>query len=282
MSFTLSDLLQAAYTELGQLQAANATGGAVESLIDNRLAGIGHDDDWKDGALFIIAADGAAPEGEYARISAYDASEGEFSLAETLTAAVTSGDLYGLVSGYYPLHTMVELANAGLRALGDIPLVDTTTLDTAVGKTEYATALTWQRRPPVMIDYQSRTGEGSANQWVRVHDWEYVPASAGESGLIIFQRELPAVRDLRVWYVDAHPRLSAYDDVVAEVIAPELAVAAVVERALRWQNSRLGGGDNFLLQRWNDAKVELDRVKSEQPIWRPSRRGRLNLAGVRS
>lgn len=282
MSFTLSDLLQAAYTELGQLQAASATGGTAESLSDSRLAGIGHDDDWKDGALFIIAADGAAPEGEYVLISAYDASEGEFSLAEALTAAPTAGDLYGLVSGYYPLHTMIELANAGLRALGDIPLVDSTTLDTAAGQTEYATALAWQRRPPVMIDYQGRTGGGNASQWVRVHDWEYVPAAAGENGMVVFQHELPAVRDLRVWYVDAHPRLSAYDDVVAEVIAPELAVAAGVERALRWQNSRLGGGDNFLLQRWNDAKVELERVKSEHPIWRPSRHGRLNLAGVRS
>lgn len=281
MSFTLSDLLQAVYTELGQLQAAAATGGTVDSLSDSRLAGSGRDDDWKDGALFVIAADGAAPEGEFVRVLAFDASEGSFTLEQALTAAPAAGDLYGLASAYYPLHTMVELANAGLRALGDIPLVDTTTLDTAAGQTEYATALAWQRRPPVMIDYQGRSVEQQASQWVRVHDWEYVPAAARQPGRIVFQRELPAVRDLRVWYVDAHPRLSAYDDVVAEVIAPELAVAAGVERALRWQNSRLGGGDNFLLQRWNDARVELERLKSEHPIWRPARRGHLNLAGVR-
>ena len=281
MSFTLSDLLQASYTELGQLQAANASGGSVDRLIDERLAGIGHDKDWQDGALFIIAADGAAPEGEYVPIAAFDASEGEFSLTEALTAAPAAGDLYGLVSGYYPLQTMIELVNAGLRALGDIPLVDTTSLQTATGQTEYTTMLNWQRRPPIMIDYQGCSGEGAVSQWIRVHDWEYLPAAPGEQGRIIFQRELPAARELRVWYVDAHPRLSAYDDSVAEVIAPELAVAAAVERALRWQNSRLGGGDNFLLQRWNDAKMELERTKEANPIWRPTRRGHLNLAGIR-
>jgi len=279
MGFTLSDLLQAVYTELGQFQAASASGGTLDTLSDSRMQGCGNDDDWKDGALFIISAGGSAPEGEYSLISAYDAGQGEFGLVKTLTAAAQAGDLYGLVSAYYPLHTMVELVNAGLRALGDIPLVDTTTLQTAAGQTEYAASLAWKRRPPVMIDYQGRSGDGS--QWVRVYDWEYQPSAAGESGLIVFRRELPAVRDLRVWYVDAHPRLSDYDDVVAEVIAPDLAVAAGVERALRWQNSRLGGGDSFLLQRWNDAKLELEKAKSVFPIWRPSRPGRLNLAGVR-
>jgi hypothetical protein len=282
MSFTLSDLLQAVYTELGQLQASTVTGGTTDTLSDNRMQGNGNDDDWKDGALFIISADGSAPEGEYSVISAYDASQGEFSLQDALTAAPQEGDLYGLVSAYFPLRTMVELANAGLRALGDIPLVDTTTLETAVGQTEYAASLAWKRRPPVMIDYQGGNGGDETGRWVRVHDWEYVPADAGESGLIVFRRELPAARALRVWYVDAHPRLSVFDDDVAEVIAPELAVAAGVERALRWQNSRLGGGDTFLLQRWNDAKLELEKAKGAFPIWRPSRRGRLYLAGVGS
>jgi hypothetical protein len=244
------------------------------------MQGGGGDDDWKNGAVFMVEAGGAAPEGEFQRISGYDDSAGEFTVDAAFSAAPENGDSYGIVSAYYPLRTMIELVNAGLRALGDIPLVDTTTIDTAVGKTEYAAALAWKRRPPVMVDYQGLTGQGDDNQWVRVYDWEYVPAAPGESGLIVFRRELPAVRDVRIWYVDSHPRVDGFDDVIAEALGPELAVSACVERALRWQNSRLGGGDRFLLERWNDAKLELERARIHNPVWKPGRRARLELAGV--
>jgi hypothetical protein len=59
-----------------------------------------------------------------------------------------------------------------------------------------------------------------------------------------------------------------------------LALAAGVERALRWQNSRMGGGDPFLMQRWNDAKMELGRAIIQFPIWRPKRAARMKLAGM--
>ena len=138
MSFTLSNLLQQVYAELGQLQVGTATGGTTSTLVDSRMANLGLDDDWENGAICIMEADSQAPEGEYQRISSYADGSGTFTLEEGLTAAPQSGDTYGLVSAYYPLYTMVELVNAGLRALGDIPLVDTTTLDTAARQTEYA------------------------------------------------------------------------------------------------------------------------------------------------
>lgn len=280
MSFTLSNLLREVYAELGQLQVSTATGGDTNSLTDTKMQNSGKDDDWKDGTVFIIEADGAAPEGEFGRVSAYDDSAGEFTLEEALSTGIGAGDSYGLASSHFPLRTMIELVNAGLRGLGDIPLADTTALDTTVGQTEYAAALAWKRKPPVRIDYQGETGDALDNQWVRVFNWDYVPAGPGATGLIVFHRELPDGRDIRVWYGDSHPKLTAYDDVVAEVIAPELAVAAGVERALRWQNSRLGGGDPFLMQRWNDAKMELGRAIIQFPIWRPKRAARMKLAGM--
>lgn len=284
MGFTLSELLREVYTELGQMQASSATGGGDNYVTDSKMANTGGKDDvWKNGAVVIIedaGGSGAAPEGEYKLITAYDDASGKFTVESNFSAQPATGDLYGVVSEYYPLYTMIELVNAGLRGLGDISLVDTTTLDTVSGQTEYAASLTWKRRPPVRIDYQGETGDGDDNRWIRVFDWEFVPAAPGSTGLIIFQSELPAGRDLRIWYLDAHPRLKAFDDEVAEVISPELAVAACVERALRWQNSRLGGGDPFLLQRWNDAKVELGRTIVRFPVWRPGRVVRSKLAGM--
>lgn len=284
MGYTLSNLLQAVYAELGQLQVSTATAGGDDYVTDSKMVNTGGKDDvWKNGVVFIIedsGGAGAAPEGEFKLVTAYDDSNGKFTVEANFSAQPANEDWYGVASEYYPLYTMIELVNAGLRGLGDIALVDTAALDTATGQTEYTAAVTWKRKPPVRIDYQGHTGDADDNQWVRLYDWEFVPSSAGQTGLIIFRQELPAGRDLRIWYHDAHPRLNAYDNKVAEVIAPELAVAACVERALRWQNSRLGGGDPFLLQRWNDAKVELGRAILQFPIWRPKRVARAKLAGM--
>jgi len=282
MSFTLSNLLQAVYAELGQLQVSTATAGGDDYVTDSKMVNTGGKDDvWKNGAIFIVEAGGEAPEGQYQVITAYDDSDGKFTVAENWTTNNPAAeDLYGVVSEYYPLYTMVELMNAGLRGLGDIGLMDTTTLDTESSKTEYAAAVAWKRRPPMRIDYQGRTGDADYNLWIRIYDWEFVPAAAGSTGLIVFREQLTAGRDLRIWYLDAHPRINSYDDEVNEVIPPELAVAACVERALRWQNSRLGGGDPFLLKRWNDAKQELSRAIMQFPIWRPGKVSRSKLAGV--
>lgn len=280
MSYTLSELIQDAYISLGQLEVAKATGGTSSTVVDSKLQNNGKDDDWKGGTLIVIQAGGNVPEREFERIAASDDSAGELSLSNALTAAVEAGDTYGLASGYYPLDVMIEMANAGLRALGDIPLVDTTTLDSVSSQTEYAASLAWKRRPPVMIDYQGLSGHNNDNHWVRVYDWAFVPAAPGETGTIVFRREIPAVRDIRIWYVDSHPRVDAYDDVISESIVPDLAVCAVIERALRWQNSRLGGSDVFLMQQWQDAKLDLERARIHHQIWKPKRGSRLNLSGV--
>ncbi|MDH5508618.1 MAG: hypothetical protein OEZ02_15455 [Anaerolineae bacterium] len=282
MAYLLGNLLQDIYSELGQLAVSTATGGSTTTVVDSKLGGVNLDDDYNDGTVFIVSsADGLAPQGEFARISDYAGSSGTFTV-EALSAAVENGDSYAYAPEFYPLRTVIELANAGLRSLGDIALVDSTTLETAAGTTEYAASVAWKRRRPLMIDYQGRSGASGDNQWVRVYDWELVPAAPGTSGLLVFGEEMPAGRDIRIWYVDSHPRVSAFDDVISETIVPDLAVSAGVERALRWQNSRQGGGDAFLLQRWNDAKVELARAQVRFPIWTPRRVSKLMKLGSNS
>lgn len=279
MSYTLSALLEDVYAELGQLQVSTATGGTLSSLVDTKMCSSGEDDDWKNGAIMILEADGEAPEGEFSPISGYTDSTGTFNLESALSASPSEGDTFGLISAYYPVRTLLRLINNGLRTLGDIPLVDATTLKTVSGQSEYAAMADWQRRPPYRIDIQTNSRETEKN-WRRVFDWEYVPALPGESGMITFSKNLGDGCGLRVWYMAPHPKVNSYADVIAEVISPSLAVAACVEQALRWQNSRLGGGDRFLLQRWNDAKCTLEQARMLYPIWRPKRTSQMRLAAV--
>jgi hypothetical protein len=278
MSFTLSDLLEDVYAELGQLQVSTATGGTTTSLVDTKLCRSGNDDDWKNGTIMILDADGEPPQGEFSPISGYADNSGTFTLESALSAVPAEGDIFGLISAYYPVRTLLRLINNGLRTLGDIPLVDSTTLETISGQSEYAAKAEWKRRPPFRIDIQS--ANGSSGQWRRVFDWEYFPAVPGESGTLTFGKNLGDGRALRVWYLAPHPRVSRFDDVIAEVISPSLAVASCVEQALRWQNSRIGGGDTFMLQRWNDAKRTLEQARILYPIWRPNRASQMKLAEI--
>lgn len=275
MPYLLTNLLQDIYTGLGQLRVATATAGSATTLVDAALAGLHRDDEWKGGAIFIARAGGAAPEGEFAGVSAFEASSGAFTLAAALGAPIAAGNRYSLASASYPLETMIELANAGLRALGDIPLVDDQTLITANGANSYAATIDWSRRRPLRIDFQAIPGLSAMDPWRTLHDWDFVPAAPGTPGLILFADALPAGRRLRVWYQSAHPALRAFDNPVAEAIPPELAVAAGVERALRWQHARLGGSDSQLAARWEQAQAELANARRNFPIWRPHRAAKL-------
>jgi hypothetical protein len=271
--YTLSRLLIDIYTALGQLRIGRASGGSASSLEDDSLAGLHSDDEWKGGAIFILDASGAAPQGEFAAVSAFDAAAGVFTLTPAVSAAIEDGDRYGLSSALYPLPSVIELANAGLRALGDIPLVDEQTLMTSESQSSYVATLEWTRRRPLRIDYLAIPGSSAADPWRTVFDWDFVPAAPGDSALILFADALPTGRPLRVWYQAAHPRLRSFDDPVASTIAPELAVAAGIERALRWQTARLG--DSALQARWEGAQAVLESARRAFPVWKPQRAAKM-------
>jgi hypothetical protein len=272
MAFTLSDLLQDVYTELGQLRVGTASGGSASTLADAELARQHAEDEWRGGAIFM--AQGAEPPaGEFARVASFAAASGTFTFAAALSEAVEAGMRYGLASAYYPLETMIELVNSALRGLGDIPLVDEDSLVTG-GESVYAATAEWTRRRPLRIDYLAVPGVSAGNPWKTIFDWDFVPAQPGASGLILFNEALPSGRPLRVWYQAAHPRLGAHSDEIAAAIAPDLAVAAGVERALRWQRARQAS-DDHLAALWEVAQEELNAAKRSFPIWKPRRAARL-------
>ena len=279
MAFELTDLLVEAYRRLGQFNESGVTSGtAATTIIDSSLAGKGADDDWIDGAVFMTyTTDAAAPLGQFQVVTDYADATGTFTFA-TMTAATGAGDRYGYVSQLYPLQTIIGLANSALQSLGDIPLVDTTTLDTAASQTEYTYSVAWKRNPPYRVDMQTKTTDADDNQWIELRDWEYIPATAAGTGLLILP-QLPASRGLRIWYQGPHPAVQAYSDDIYAGFNPELITLMLVERALEWQNSRLQGGDPFLMQRWNDAKQQAAMAKQNYRVWKPIRRAGLMIVG---
>ena len=280
MAYDLQELLVDVYQDLGQLTVSTATGGSTTTIIDTKQIGEHGDDSWKDGAAFLVRdTGGAAPEGEMAFITDYTDSTGTFtSAASAWSASPASGDTFGFVNNFYPFHSMIEIANRALASLGEIPLVDTTTLDSATNQTEYTYAIAWKRSPPYRVDIQGRTNDANDNQWRRIRDWEYVPATAGSTALIVLP-QLPTTRDIRIWYRGIHPVLSAATSTLYEGFSQDLIIAVVTEAALRWQNSRLQGGDDFLLQRWNDAKDVLEDAMAKYKMWKPPPQSKIFVLG---
>lgn len=277
MAYLLTNVLQDAYFALGQLNISTATSGSTIAIADTKQATLHGDDAWKNGAVIVVRDQtGVAPEGEISLCTAYTDSTGSF--ATVWTAAPASGDTFAFINDFYPIYTMMECANMALQELGDIILVDVS-LTTAANQTEYALPVACKGSRPLSVSIQGQTGDADDNRYATVYGWEYIPAAPGSTGLVIFDAQPISGRTIKIVYSGRQPKLSAYNSVISETVHPALAAAAVTEMALRWQNSRLQGGDDFLLQRWNDAKQALAAAKLAFPTWKPKRKPKLLVLG---
>jgi hypothetical protein len=282
MAFSLSKLLQGIYLQLGQYQVRKISTASITTLTDASLAAVGgQDDSWKDGGIFIKSsvAD-ISPDGEFQKIAGYLESSGQFSFADSFSSSPSVGDRYGLVSAYYPIETMVEMANAGLRELGSIPLVEELTFQHDKTNGGFVTSVNLKSKPPFRIDVEASNAIGENIVWQRIYQWDYLPSLPGGVGMVLIPCAIGVGKQVRVWTMASHPTLVNHDDVVAEVIDPVLAEKVGVVHALSWQNARLGGGDAYLLARLFETKKEYEKLKILFPIWRPTKVANHLIAGV--
>jgi hypothetical protein len=269
MAYTLGNFIFDLYSRLGQSTTYKASGGSTTTVVKT---GTGVGDSDLSGAIMVRSTtDGLEPVGEFSEVSAFNSSTGTFTFSPAMTAAIESGDRFAYASPLYPLEQMIEHANFGLKELGKIQLVDTTTLDTASNQTEYDAELVWKFNTPTRIDIQTNTSDANDNRWVTIYDWEFIPATAGTKGLIVFKNQPPDSRDVRVWYNDTHPELTSYDDVVSEMIQPELALASAKLVALEWHVARTQGSEPSDVQQLNKAQVDLEDRKRIWKVWKEER-----------
>lgn len=272
MPLTLSKVMQRAWREIGHLVDIKATGGSTTTVIDTSLATRYTTDDALIGGTAIVVYDaggaGAAPEGEFARISDYVASTQTFTI-DAVTAAIASGDRVGLARPTIPHPQMQEAVNDGLARLGLIQLVDTS-LTSADGQTEYALPVGLKIERLIDIQYPVNPDDANDSQWRSIISLsDYTPAAPGSTGLLVIP-QLPASRTIKIIYEGVHPRLTTFSSVISETIQEELAVAAAIDKALTWLVSKRGDSalNTFILQRWNDAKQTLQMMRAEKPIYK--------------
>ena len=260
MGYTLSNILQDLYGELGQARVYPASGGSTTSAIVAHLA---NQDALEEGYLFVVeTTDGLAPQGEYQRITAYTQGSSDSTFTtDAFTVAIGSGDIVLYVPNLYPLHTMVEMVNAGLRMLGGIEQIYDS-LTTADNQTEYTIPVA-QKRDVLRVQVQTELSDSNDNVWEDVPNWDIVPAAPGTGSTLIIP-QYNSGYTIRVFYIGVHPRLNTYADVILEGFDPELAMKSAKVKWLEWWNGLQQGQDPNVGQMLNAARFDYVTMRDQR------------------
>ena len=261
MTLTLSKVLERAWREMGFSVDIFATGGSATTIIDTNTQYTSDDSLLGGTAIITKTTDGASPEGKFARISDFVAGTKTFTI-DTVTDAVGAGDKVLLATPRIKLPQMIQAVNDGLANLGTISLEDNSiTLASGTYSYNLPVGLKIKELKDILIPdsgglYRSIKG--------LVQNFPSAPAS---TGTLQFS-QIPDEQTIKIIYEGVHAALSAYNDVVSETIQEELAVAAAIDKALTWYVSKRGDSalGTFTIQRWNDAKQNLQMQKTEKPV----------------
>jgi len=283
MAFTLSEMISGALRKMGTLKVSQTTSsGSSTAAIDASLIGQTSDDDYKYAPWFCLTAGASGiAAGEMAEVTGYLSGTGQFSFATGVMSSVCEINVvYGVGTPEFRLKFLVEMANDALRSLGDLDNVDTATIGTSAGVTDYTLPVAMKRMKPLRVDIQTNiSSSGDANDWVTIHDFEYQPNGPSSAGTLIIPNNIATGRDLRVWYVAQHGRLTTYSGAIDERVHPELAVLALTEKLYEYRNSMNRGSMAFDVQRWNDAKTQMLEARTMFPIWKSRRKPTLMVVG---
>lgn len=268
--FQVTHLLQRLFRRLKTAKVSRATGGSTTTIVDTKLLdllGDSNEDDYLNNWTVIVTRDaggaGAAPEGQFNRISDYD-DGGTITVPDALTAAVASGDTYMYATPEFPFYDMIEVMNDALPSLGNVLAYDTS-ITTANNQTEYTLPLKLKAQKLLNVEIQGITTDANDNRWIPIPKHRRILAAAGSTGTLILP-QYPSGYTVRITYLGLHPRVNVYDDYISESIHPELAVAVCTAYALQWYNTQTNGNNRYMLQREDRAWNQLDIAKSTYPV----------------
>jgi len=283
MAFTLSEMISGSLRKMGVLKVSYTTSsGNSTTAIDASLIGQTSDDDYKYAPFFVLTAASSGPAaGEFGEVVSYLSGTGTFGFSTGIFSSTFESSMtYGVGTPEFRMKFLVEIANDALRGLGDLENVDTATIGTSAGVDEYTFPVAMKRMAPLRVDVQTNISSSlDANDWVTLHDWEYQPSGPSSAGTLILPGNIATGRDLRVWYVAQHGRITAYNAAIDERVHPELAILAMTEKLYEYRNSMNRGSMAFDVQRWNDAKTQLAEAKIMFPAWKSRRKPTLFVLG---
>lgn len=217
MTLTLFDLTYRTARELGAVMEGTATGGTATTIIDTvNLTQAEHY--WKGGTAWILydaGGAGASPQGRYGSVTAFDSVTYTLTIT-SVTTAVAAGDRYAVAKSIYPLGALISAVNRALSEIR-IPVVDTTTVDTAVNQSEYTLPIA-ANLDLRQVWIQNRLSDADDNQWSELHNWYVQRVATGSADLLVFPYQLTSGYDIKIVYASPHTELHAYSDKLADMV----------------------------------------------------------------
>lgn len=231
MAETLSTIRQQLYFELGQTEEFYATGIPTTTAVRNSFWGDLENNPevtkFKNSYLAIAwdaGGAGAAPEGEWGRITDFDTVNFELTIS-AVSAAVGVGDRCMFVSTkVFPLFEADRAINTGLKKLGYLRSEDTS-LTTAADQTEYTIPASLRGRPFWGVWVQNLS-DANDNQWTPVN-YEILTSTT----FYIPQQTAGYTIKLGGWAL--HDDLTAYNSALSVYVPKPLAVAAAGAELLK-------------------------------------------------
>lgn len=273
MAYTLSNLLIDLLGGLGQSTTFLATGGSTTTIINTTIAERrgkkpinNYAVDWYAFVVRDAGGAGAAPEGEFQRINAYDSGSQTYTVDTPFSSAIGAGDEIMIVSSRFFAREAIRRTNEAVQKLV-IALPDIT-LTTTAGQQVYSLPVTAKRERPRQIWIQQTAGDDDT--YVQRFDYDYVPSAGGSAGSLKFTGPLKTGMTIRIYYDTYQPALTAYNSVIHETIDPKLALAAAKVSLLEWYVAKTRDKD-FWAQDLNIARNDFDEAKKMYPIYKPKR-----------
>lgn len=256
---TLSGLTYMVARELGIVKEGTVTGGSTTTLLDSTRTEA--DDYWNKGTAWLLYDAGglsAAPQGEFAVITDYALSGGTFST--TWTVAPAAGDRYAVAKKRYPRADLIQAVNRAIQDLGDIPVVDTTTITTADNQTEYT--LPVAANNDLREVWLQTNDDANDNRWFKIHNYKIQHAAAGTGHTLILPLQYASGYDVKLVYVAPHSMLNIYSDKLSESIHENLIVYSAASKALENQFMKGIVSDNItaMIQQMQAKAAEAKRL----------------------
>ena len=265
----LGQLLENVYREIhADIVDGVATGGSATTIVDTGLSSKPYTENrFKDWVAFISrTSDGLSPQSKYGIAATYVKSTGTVTIP-SVADAVASGDEYALCKPDIPLYTLIKLCNDGLNDLF-YAAVDTS-LTTASSTVRYTLPVALKRKEPYFIYLR----DPSDYTICEAPNWFIEAAAPGSTETLVFKWEPTASLTIVIDYAGIHPQLTAYSSSVSEKIHPNLAVAACVERALKWK--MMPKQRKIDVGNWQLAKSFLEEQKAKHPVDMPQKRQKM-------
>lgn len=267
MVTTAFDILVPAMTDLGLLTAGtiDTTVASTTTHTETRQSS---NNAWKGGTMFVLEADGAAPEKEWQKItsSAYATLKTTY-VTPAFSAVVASGDTVALASSKYPIEEMLLVLNRALSSLGEVPLVNDS-LSGVAGQSEFSLPSGIGGRNLRRVYVTQDVGDTGDLEWTENVMWRYVPATPGSVSTLLFRNYPESGETIRLLYMGSHPACYAASSAITDYVAKERLIAEFNYRFFLWAKRR-GTDMDEIGYDLNEATAAVEYARRRWPVVDP-------------